>query len=67
MVLGEVGIRFQFKQGMGPHLQMRWETQGSPGVVVGNSGFFVRDDGDLWAPLSCIYGVKYPFEVEEER
>ena len=43
---------------MGPHLQMRWETRGSSQVVVGNSGFLSRFDGDFWAPMHCMKGVK---------
>ena len=52
MVRGEVGIPLELKQGMGPHLQMRWDTQGSSRVVAGNSAFISSCDGDLWAPLS---------------
>ena len=37
VVQREVGIPFELKPGMGPHLQMRWEPLGSPQVVVGNS------------------------------
>ena len=62
MVRGKVGIPLELKQGMGPHLQMRWETQGSSRLVVGNLGFISSGDGDLWDPLSCIKGVKSPIE-----
>ena len=33
----EVGIPLELKQGMGPHLQMRWNTRGFSRVVAGNS------------------------------
>ena len=32
----EVGIPLELKQGMGPHLQMRWNTRGFSRVVAGN-------------------------------
>ena len=48
----EVGIPLELKQGMGPHLQMRWETRCSSRVALGNSAFISSFDGDLWAPLS---------------
>ena len=35
MVQGEVGIPLDLKKGIGPHLQMRWETQGSCHLVAG--------------------------------
>ena len=50
MVRGEGGNPLELKQGMGPHLQMRWDTQGSSRVVAGNSAFISSCDGDLWAP-----------------
>ena len=62
VVRGEVGIPLELKQGMGPHLQMRWDTRCSSQVVVGNSAFILSFDGDLWAPLSCMNGVKPPLE-----
>ena len=62
MVRGEVGIPLELKQGMGPHLQMRWDTRGSSRVVVGNSSFILTCDGDLLAPLNCMKGVKPPLE-----
>ena len=34
MVRGEVGIPLELKQGMGPHLQMRWETRGACQLVA---------------------------------
>ena len=58
----EVGIPLELKQGMGPHLQMRWNTQGSSRAVAGTSAFILSCDGDLWAPLSCMKGVKPPLE-----
>ena len=39
MVRGEVEISLELKQGMGPHLQMRWDTWGSNRVLAGNSAF----------------------------
>ena len=60
MVRGEVGIPLELKQGMGPHLQVRWETWSSSQGVAGNSGFISSCDGDLWAPLSCMKGVQPP-------
>ena len=65
MVQGEVAIPLELKPGMGPHLQMRWETQRASRVVAGNSGFLSRCDGDLWAPLHCMKGVKLPLEFGE--
>ena len=65
VVRGEVGIPLELKQGMGPHLQMRWETRGSSRLVAGNSGFISSCDGDLWAPLSCMKGVTPPLEFGE--
>ena len=62
MVRGEVGIPLELKQGMGPHLQIRWDTRGSSRVVAGNSVFISSFDGNLWAPLSCMKGVKPPLE-----
>ena len=66
MVRGEVEISLELKQGMGPHLQMRWDTCGSSRVVVGNSAFISNCDGDLWAPLSCLKGVKFLSSLERE-
>ena len=51
---------------MGPHLQMRWDTWGSSRVVAGNSAFIYNCDGDLWAPLSCLKGVKFLSSFERE-
>ena len=65
VVRREVGIPFDLKPGMGPYLQMRWETWGSSRVVSRNSGYLLRCDGDLWAPLSCMTGVKPPLEFGE--
>ena len=62
---GEVGIPLELKQGMGPHLPLRWETRGSSRLVVGNSGFIKSCDGDLWAPLCCMKGVTPPLESGE--
>ena len=59
MVRGEGEISLELKLGMGPHLQMTWDRQGSSRVVVGNSAFISSCDGDLWAPLSCLKGVKF--------
>jgi len=59
VVRGEVEISLELKQGMGPHLQMTWDRQGSSRVVVGNSAFISSCDGDLWAPLSCLKEVKF--------
>ena len=50
--LREVGIPLELKQGMGAHLQMRWDTWCSSRVVVGNLAFILSFDGDLWVPLS---------------
>ena len=58
MLRGEVGIPLELKLRMGPHLHMRWETQGSSRVVLGNSVFLSRCDGDFWAKFSCMKGVK---------
>ena len=65
MVREEVGIPFELKQGMGPHLLMRWETPVSSQLVAGNSGFIVSCDGYLWVPLSCMKGVTPPLESGE--
>ena len=62
MVLGEVGIPLELKQGMGPHLQRRWDIRGSSCVVAGTSAFITSCDGDLWAHLNCMKGVKPPLE-----
>ena len=62
MVRGEVGISLELKHRMGTHLQMRWDTQGSSRVVVGTSAFISSCDGDLWAHLNCVKGVKPPLE-----
>ena len=51
---------------MGPHLRMRWDTWGSSRVVAGNSAFIYNCDGDLWAPLSCLKGVKFLSSFERE-
>ena len=61
----EVGIPLELKQGMGPHLHMRWETRGSSRVVVGNSGFLSRYDWNLWAPFTCMKGVKPHLQFRE--
>ena len=58
MVQGEVGIPLEFKLRMGPHLQMRWDTRGSCRIGAGNWAFILSCDRDLWAPLSCLKGVK---------
>ena len=62
VVRGEVGISLELKQGMGPHLRMRWDTWDSSRVVAGNSAFISSCDGDLWVPLSCLKGVKLSLE-----
>ena len=62
MVRGEDGIPLKLKQGMGPNLQMRFDTRGSSQVVAGNSAFIMSCDGDLLAPLSCMKGVKPPLK-----
>ena len=62
---GEFGIPLELKQGVGPHLHMRWETRGSSQVVAVNSGFLLRCGGDLWTPLCCMKGVKLPLEFVE--
>ena len=53
------------KQGIGSHLHMRWETRGSSRVVVGNSGFLSRYDWNLWAPFTCMKGVKPHLQFRE--
>ena len=65
MVRGEVGIPLELKQGMGPHLQIRWDTRGSTRVVLGNWPFVSSCDQDLWAPLSCLKEVKLSLEFSE--
>ena len=50
MVRGEFGIPLELKQGMGPHLQIRWETQGSCLLVVGTSAFILSWDGGPGPP-----------------
>ena len=62
---GEVGIPLELKQGMGPHLRMSWDIQGSSRAVLGNWAFILSCDGDLWAPLSCLMGVKLSLEFSE--
>ena len=62
LVRGEVGIPLELKQGMGPHLQMRWEKPGSSRAVVENSAFISSGGRDLWAPLHCMKGVKSHLE-----
>ena len=46
MMRGEVGIPLELKQGMGPHLQVRWETRGACQLVAGTSPFISSWDGD---------------------
>ena len=66
MVRGEVGTLLELKQGMGLHLQMSWETPGASRVVVETrSGFLSRCDGDLWAQLNWMKGVKPPVKFGE--
>ena len=62
MVRGEVGIPLELKQGMDPHIQTRWDTRGSSRVVAGNSAFVSGCDGDLWAPMNWLKGVKHSLE-----
>ena len=50
---------------MGPHLQMSWDIRGSSRAVLGNWAFILSCDGDLWAPLSCLMGVKLSLEFSE--
>ena len=66
MVRGEVGIPLELKQGMGPHLQMRWDTWGSSQVSAGNLAFISSCDGDLWAPLSGQKVIKFLSCFERE-
>ena len=66
MVRGEFGIPLELKQGMGPHLQIRWETWVSSRLVVGNSAFILSCDGDLWAPLSCLRESSLLLSFERE-
>ena len=51
---GEVGIRLELKQGMGPHLNRSWETQGS---------------SDLWwetrVSFRVVTGSLGPLELHE--
>ena len=62
MMQGEVGIPLELKQGMSPHLPMRWETRDSSRLVVGNLSFILTCDGDLLASLNFMKGVKPPLE-----
>ena len=65
MVRGEVGIPLELKQGMGPHLRMRWDTRGSSRVVAGNLAVISSCDGDLFTPLSCLKRVKLSLKFSE--
>ena len=62
---GEVGIPLELKQGMGPHLHVRWETRGSSRIVAGNKGFHLRCDGDLRTPFNCMKRVKPHLKIGE--
>ena len=62
---GEVGIPLELKQGMGPHLHVRWETRGSSRIVAGNKGFHLRCDGDLWTRFNCMKRVKPHLKIGE--
>lgn len=46
----EVGIPLEFKQGMGPDLQMRWESRCSSQLVAGTSAFISSYDRDPGLP-----------------
>ena len=62
---GEVGIPLELKQGMGPHLHVRWETRGTSRIVAGNKGFHLRCDGDLRTPFNCMKRVKPHLKIGE--
>ena len=62
---GEFGIPLELKQGIGPHLHMRWETRGSSRIVAGSKGFRSRCDGYLWAPFNCMKRVKPHLKIGE--
>ena len=36
---GPLGILLELVQGLGPHVEVKWETQGSSPVLTWNSGF----------------------------
>ena len=59
---GTWGFLCRRSRGLDPHLEMRRGNRGSSRVVVGNSAFISSCDGDLWAPLSCMKGVKPPLQ-----
>lgn len=61
----KVGILLELKQGMGPHLHVRWETQGSSRIVAGNKGFRLRCDGDLRTLFNCMKRVKPHLKIGE--
>ena len=63
MARGEVGIPLELKQGMSPHLEMRWGTRGSSRVASGNSGFLSSCDGYLREPLELRKGNKAFYQV----
>ena len=59
---GKVGIPLWSKQGIWGSSGDEVRNMGSSRVVAGNSGFLSSGDWYLGEPVSCIKGVKPPFE-----
>ena len=53
---GQLGFLSSRSRGIDPHLEMRWETWGSPRVVVGNSELLSCADRYLREPLKLHKG-----------
>lgn len=51
-------------RGIGPLLELRWVTQGSSQVSVGNSGFLSSCDGELGVHLKLQQGNRASSQVE---
>ena len=57
---GPLGIPLELVQGLGPHLELRQETQGSSPALTGNSGFLWRFYCGVRRHLMLWHGTPLP-------
>ena len=65
VVKGLSGFLSSWCRGLGPHLELRWETQGSSPALTGNSGFLWRFHWGVRHHLMLGMALRFPLEVEK--